>query len=104
MVESKESHYKMMLLVLYIVLVSEKTCLLSFTMKLNSYAAGVIMFQWFLDLNFFLNDRPTTVENVKRIDGVSEGKAVMLVPLLEVIKHFCQVKGVKVKYCGLQEL
>ncbi|XP_058146087.1 bifunctional 3'-5' exonuclease/ATP-dependent helicase WRN isoform X2 [Dasypus novemcinctus] len=37
--------------------------------------------------------RPTTVENVKRIDGVSEGKATMLAPLLEVIKHFCQVNS-----------
>ncbi|XP_040850151.1 Werner syndrome ATP-dependent helicase [Ochotona curzoniae] len=39
--------------------------------------------------------RPTTVENVKRIDGVSEGKAAMLVPLLEVIRHFCQANGVQ---------
>ncbi|XP_011799919.1 PREDICTED: Werner syndrome ATP-dependent helicase [Colobus angolensis palliatus] len=39
--------------------------------------------------------RPTTVENVKRIDGVSEGKAAMLAPLLEVIKHFCQTNNVQ---------
>ncbi|XP_074185790.1 bifunctional 3'-5' exonuclease/ATP-dependent helicase WRN isoform X2 [Rhinolophus sinicus] len=39
--------------------------------------------------------RPTTVENVKRIDGVSEGKATMLAPLLEVIKHFCQINSVQ---------
>lgn len=39
--------------------------------------------------------RPTTVENVKRIDGVSEGKAIMLAPLLEVIKHFCQVNSIQ---------
>ncbi|XP_051690087.2 bifunctional 3'-5' exonuclease/ATP-dependent helicase WRN isoform X3 [Oryctolagus cuniculus] len=39
--------------------------------------------------------RPTTIENVKRIDGVSEGKAAMLAPLLEVIKHFCQVNSVE---------
>ncbi|XP_005398445.1 PREDICTED: Werner syndrome ATP-dependent helicase isoform X2 [Chinchilla lanigera] len=39
--------------------------------------------------------RPTTVENVKRIDGVSEGKATMLAPLLEVIKHFCQGNSVQ---------
>ncbi|XP_062933266.1 bifunctional 3'-5' exonuclease/ATP-dependent helicase WRN isoform X2 [Cynocephalus volans] len=39
--------------------------------------------------------RPTTVENVKRIDGISEGKATMLAPLLEVIKHFCQVNSVQ---------
>uniref|UniRef100_A0A2K6ES62 3'-5' exonuclease n=1 Tax=Propithecus coquereli TaxID=379532 RepID=A0A2K6ES62_PROCO len=39
--------------------------------------------------------RPTTVENLKKIDGVSEGKATMLTPLLEVIKHFCQVNNVQ---------
>eukprot|EP00070_Physeter_catodon_P004807 XP_007110144.2 Werner syndrome ATP-dependent helicase isoform X3 [Physeter catodon] len=39
--------------------------------------------------------RPTTVENVKRIDGVSEGKATMLAPLLEVIKHFCQINSLQ---------
>ncbi|KFO38193.1 Werner syndrome ATP-dependent helicase [Fukomys damarensis] len=39
--------------------------------------------------------RPTTVENVKQIDGVSEGKAAMLAPLLDVIKHFCQVNSVQ---------
>ncbi|XP_077000804.1 bifunctional 3'-5' exonuclease/ATP-dependent helicase WRN isoform X2 [Tamandua tetradactyla] len=39
--------------------------------------------------------RPTTVENVKRIDGVSEGKATMLAPLLEVLKHFCQISNVQ---------
>ncbi|XP_037687240.1 Werner syndrome ATP-dependent helicase isoform X2 [Choloepus didactylus] len=39
--------------------------------------------------------RPTTVDNVKRIDGVSEGKATMLAPLLEVIKHFCQVNSLQ---------
>nr|XP_058905257.1 bifunctional 3'-5' exonuclease/ATP-dependent helicase WRN isoform X3 [Kogia breviceps] len=39
--------------------------------------------------------RPTTVENVKSIDGVSEGKATMLAPLLEVIKHFCQINSLQ---------
>nr|XP_033816668.1 Werner syndrome ATP-dependent helicase [Geotrypetes seraphini] len=33
--------------------------------------------------------RPTTVEDMKRIDGVSEAKSSMLAPLLEVIKEFC---------------
>ncbi|XP_029457811.1 Werner syndrome ATP-dependent helicase [Rhinatrema bivittatum] len=33
--------------------------------------------------------RPTTVENMNKIDGVSEAKSSMLVPLLEVIKEFC---------------
>uniref|UniRef100_A0A8B9FE58 DNA 3'-5' helicase n=1 Tax=Amazona collaria TaxID=241587 RepID=A0A8B9FE58_9PSIT len=32
--------------------------------------------------------RPTTVENVKRIDGVSEAKSTMLIPLLAEIKDF----------------
>ncbi|XP_053434433.1 bifunctional 3'-5' exonuclease/ATP-dependent helicase WRN isoform X2 [Nycticebus coucang] len=39
--------------------------------------------------------RPTTVENLKKIDGVSEGKAAMLTSLLEVIKHFCQLSSVQ---------
>ncbi|XP_012580191.1 PREDICTED: Werner syndrome ATP-dependent helicase isoform X2 [Condylura cristata] len=39
--------------------------------------------------------RPTTVENVKRIDGISEGKATMLAPLLEVIKYFCQTSSIQ---------
>ncbi|XP_045444855.1 Werner syndrome ATP-dependent helicase isoform X3 [Pipistrellus kuhlii] len=39
--------------------------------------------------------RPTTVENVKRINGVSEGKATMLAPLLEVIKQFCQINSIQ---------
>ncbi|XP_041529818.1 Werner syndrome ATP-dependent helicase isoform X3 [Microtus oregoni] len=39
--------------------------------------------------------RPTTGEDVKQIDGVSEGKAALLAPLLEVIKHFCQVNSVQ---------
>uniref|UniRef100_A0A8C3WKL9 Bifunctional 3'-5' exonuclease/ATP-dependent helicase WRN n=1 Tax=Catagonus wagneri TaxID=51154 RepID=A0A8C3WKL9_9CETA len=39
--------------------------------------------------------RPITVENVKKIDGVSEGKAAMLAPLLEVIRHFCQINNVQ---------
>ncbi|XP_047405794.1 bifunctional 3'-5' exonuclease/ATP-dependent helicase WRN isoform X3 [Sciurus carolinensis] len=39
--------------------------------------------------------RPTTVENVKQIDGVSEGKATMLAPLLEVIKQFCIVNSIQ---------
>ncbi|NXT18307.1 WRN helicase, partial [Syrrhaptes paradoxus] len=39
--------------------------------------------------------RPTTVENVKRIDGVSEAKSTMLAPLLAEIKDFCQVNGLQ---------
>ncbi|NXX60918.1 WRN helicase, partial [Scopus umbretta] len=39
--------------------------------------------------------RPTSVENVKRIDGVSEAKSIMLVPLLAEIKGFCQVNGLQ---------
>ncbi|KAM6221031.1 bifunctional 3'-5' exonuclease/ATP-dependent helicase WRN [Rhynchocyon petersi] len=39
--------------------------------------------------------RPTTVENVKRIDGVSEGKATMLAALIDVIKQFCHINGIQ---------
>ncbi|XP_061319823.1 bifunctional 3'-5' exonuclease/ATP-dependent helicase WRN [Pezoporus flaviventris] len=39
--------------------------------------------------------RPTTVENVKRIDGVSAAKSTMLIPLLAEIKDFCQVNGLQ---------
>ncbi|NWY54401.1 WRN helicase, partial [Chionis minor] len=39
--------------------------------------------------------RPTNVENVKRIDGVSEAKSTMLVPLLTEIKEFCQVNSLQ---------
>ncbi|XP_057552571.1 bifunctional 3'-5' exonuclease/ATP-dependent helicase WRN isoform X3 [Hippopotamus amphibius kiboko] len=42
--------------------------------------------------------RPTTVENLKRIDGVSEGKATMLAPLLEVIRHFCQLNSIQTDF------
>ncbi|KAM9670397.1 bifunctional 3'-5' exonuclease/ATP-dependent helicase WRN isoform 2-T2 [Dama dama] len=48
--------------------------------------------------------RPTTVENVKRIDGVSEGKAMMLAPLLEVIRHFCQINSVQTDLFSSTEL
>ncbi|XP_041033594.1 Werner syndrome ATP-dependent helicase homolog isoform X2 [Carcharodon carcharias] len=34
--------------------------------------------------------RPTTSDNMKRIDGVSEGKSPVLAPLLNTIKEFCQ--------------
>ncbi|CAH2292501.1 Werner syndrome ATP-dependent helicase [Pelobates cultripes] len=33
--------------------------------------------------------RPTTVENMKKLDGVSEAKASMLAPLVAVVKEFC---------------
>ncbi|NXO00538.1 WRN helicase, partial [Rhinopomastus cyanomelas] len=39
--------------------------------------------------------RPTTVENVKRIEGVSEAKSTMLVPLLAEIKDFCQANSLQ---------
>uniref|UniRef100_A0A8C2Y9N3 DNA 3'-5' helicase n=1 Tax=Coturnix japonica TaxID=93934 RepID=A0A8C2Y9N3_COTJA len=42
--------------------------------------------------------RPTTVENVKRIDGVSEAKSTMLVLLLDEIKDFCQANGLQVLF------
>uniref|UniRef100_A0A8B9S6C6 DNA 3'-5' helicase n=1 Tax=Apteryx owenii TaxID=8824 RepID=A0A8B9S6C6_APTOW len=42
--------------------------------------------------------RPTTVENVKRIDGVSEAKSTILAPLLAEIKEFCQVNNLQVGF------
>ncbi|KFW81587.1 Werner syndrome ATP-dependent helicase, partial [Manacus vitellinus] len=39
--------------------------------------------------------RPTSVENVKKIDGVSEAKSTMLIPLLAEIKDFCQVNDLQ---------
>lgn len=39
--------------------------------------------------------RPTNVQNLKRIDGVSEAKSTMLVPLLAEIRDFCQVNGLQ---------
>ncbi|NXY18001.1 WRN helicase, partial [Atrichornis clamosus] len=39
--------------------------------------------------------RPTSVENLKKIDGVSEAKSTMLMPLLAEIKDFCQVNGLQ---------
>ncbi|KFP84559.1 Werner syndrome ATP-dependent helicase, partial [Acanthisitta chloris] len=39
--------------------------------------------------------RPTSVENVKKIDGVSKAKSNMLMPLLAEIKDFCQANGLQ---------
>ncbi|NXK88927.1 WRN helicase, partial [Formicarius rufipectus] len=39
--------------------------------------------------------RPTSVENVKKMDGVSEAKSTMLIPLLAEIKNFCRVNGLQ---------
>nr|XP_009914823.1 PREDICTED: Werner syndrome ATP-dependent helicase isoform X1 [Haliaeetus albicilla] len=39
--------------------------------------------------------RPTNAQNLKRIDGVSEAKSTMLVPLLAEIRDFCQVNGLQ---------
>ncbi|XP_037752566.1 Werner syndrome ATP-dependent helicase isoform X7 [Chelonia mydas] len=50
--------------------------------------------------------RPTTVENVKRIDGVSEAKSAMLVPLLDDIKEFCHANNLETDTfptCGSRE-
>lgn len=41
---------------------------------------------------------------MKRIDGVSEGKAVMLAPLLEVIRRFCQINSVQTDLFSSSEL
>ncbi|XP_030802815.1 LOW QUALITY PROTEIN: Werner syndrome ATP-dependent helicase [Camarhynchus parvulus] len=39
--------------------------------------------------------RPTSIENLKKIDGVSEAKSTMLVPLLAEIKDFCQANALQ---------
>ncbi|XP_075718297.1 bifunctional 3'-5' exonuclease/ATP-dependent helicase WRN [Rhinoderma darwinii] len=39
--------------------------------------------------------RPTTIENIKKLDGVSEAKANMLAPLVEVVKEFCLANSLK---------
>ncbi|XP_069500471.1 bifunctional 3'-5' exonuclease/ATP-dependent helicase WRN-like [Ambystoma mexicanum] len=39
--------------------------------------------------------RPTTVDNLKKIDGVSAAKSTMLSPLLFVIKEFCQLNNLQ---------
>uniref|UniRef100_W5MXX5 DNA 3'-5' helicase n=1 Tax=Lepisosteus oculatus TaxID=7918 RepID=W5MXX5_LEPOC len=40
--------------------------------------------------------RPTTVENLKMVDGVSEAKSSMLAPLLEIVSKFCCSNGLQV--------
>ncbi|KAJ1107554.1 hypothetical protein NDU88_004944 [Pleurodeles waltl] len=51
--------------------------------------------------------RPTTVENLKKIDGVSEAKASMLSPLLSTIKEFCLLNNLQADVvsgdCGNEE-
>ncbi|NWW82847.1 WRN helicase, partial [Climacteris rufus] len=39
--------------------------------------------------------RPTSVENLKKIDGVSEAKSTMLMPLLAEVKDFCQANSLQ---------
>ncbi|KAM8938893.1 bifunctional 3'-5' exonuclease/ATP-dependent helicase WRN [Pelodytes ibericus] len=39
--------------------------------------------------------RPTTVENMKKIDGVSEAKANMLAPLVALVREFCLGNSLK---------
>ncbi|KAH0628498.1 hypothetical protein JD844_009771 [Phrynosoma platyrhinos] len=39
--------------------------------------------------------RPTTIESIKRVDGVSEAKSAMLEPLLTMIKEFCQTNNLQ---------
>nr|XP_020664646.1 Werner syndrome ATP-dependent helicase isoform X3 [Pogona vitticeps] len=39
--------------------------------------------------------RPTTVEMIKKVEGVSEAKSTMLAPLLITIKEFCQVNDLQ---------
>uniref|UniRef100_A0A673GVQ7 DNA 3'-5' helicase n=1 Tax=Sinocyclocheilus rhinocerous TaxID=307959 RepID=A0A673GVQ7_9TELE len=49
--------------------------------------------------------RPCSISSLKQVDGVSEAKAAMLTPLIEVILTFCQTHGLQVLlntvYCTL---
>ncbi|XP_016377558.1 Werner syndrome ATP-dependent helicase homolog [Sinocyclocheilus rhinocerous] len=40
--------------------------------------------------------RPCSISSLKQVDGVSEAKAAMLTPLIEVILTFCQTHGLQV--------
>uniref|UniRef100_H2ZWI5 DNA 3'-5' helicase n=1 Tax=Latimeria chalumnae TaxID=7897 RepID=H2ZWI5_LATCH len=40
--------------------------------------------------------RPTTMLNLKRIDGVSEAKSSMLAPLLDIVQEFAQINKLEV--------
>ncbi|KAM9330557.1 bifunctional 3'-5' exonuclease/ATP-dependent helicase WRN [Gastrophryne carolinensis] len=41
--------------------------------------------------------RPTTIDDIKKVDGVSEAKANMLAPLVEIVKEFCLVNNLTLK-------
>ncbi|XP_075060702.1 bifunctional 3'-5' exonuclease/ATP-dependent helicase WRN isoform X2 [Mixophyes fleayi] len=45
--------------------------------------------------------RPTSVENLKKIDGVSEAKANMLAPLVMTVKEFCLTNSLKADYSSI---
>uniref|UniRef100_A0A8C1MXT8 ATP-dependent DNA helicase n=1 Tax=Cyprinus carpio TaxID=7962 RepID=A0A8C1MXT8_CYPCA len=49
--------------------------------------------------------RPCSISSLKQVDGVSEAKAAMLTPLIDVILTFCQTHGLQVLlnivYCTL---
>ncbi|XP_077332357.1 bifunctional 3'-5' exonuclease/ATP-dependent helicase WRN isoform X1 [Lithobates pipiens] len=47
--------------------------------------------------------RPTTIENMKKLDGVSEAKANMLAPLVEVVKEFCVANTLKADSFSVSE-
>lgn len=40
--------------------------------------------------------RPCTMSSLKQVDGVSEAKAAMLTPLIDIIAKFCQTHGLQV--------
>ncbi|XP_072898620.1 bifunctional 3'-5' exonuclease/ATP-dependent helicase WRN isoform X1 [Hemitrygon akajei] len=44
----------------------------------------------------FAKIRPTTPDNLKRIDGVSLAKSAVLAPFLKIIKEFCKVNQLEV--------
>lgn len=42
--------------------------------------------------------RPCTVSSLKQVDGVSEAKSSMLIPLLKTIASFCELHNLKVSH------
>uniref|UniRef100_A0A4W3IBU3 DNA 3'-5' helicase n=1 Tax=Callorhinchus milii TaxID=7868 RepID=A0A4W3IBU3_CALMI len=45
----------------------------------------------------FAKIRPTTADNLKRVDGVPEAKSSVLAPLLVIIKGFCEANELEVR-------
>ncbi|XP_055498058.1 bifunctional 3'-5' exonuclease/ATP-dependent helicase WRN isoform X3 [Leucoraja erinacea] len=52
----------------------------------------------------FAKIRPSTLDNLKRIDGVSLAKAAVLAPLLYIIKEFCKANEFEVDKFSISKL